>query len=323
MRVLLTGLTSFVGFHLAAGFKAAGHEVTGTLSRPGVPDGIRGERVRCLTEAGVARAVLNLADPAAISRLADAFQPDLWIQHAGHTADYASSDYDLAAGHALNVAPLKAIYAAMSKSGGGVLITGTVSEYADSDLAHREEERCFPSTPYGLSKLTETLYAQQLSLSTGVATRVARLFLPFGLLDAPQKLLPAALQALHQGREVDLSPCLQRRDFIAVGDVVDLYLALAADFPRTRFDIFNACSGEAPRLKDVVLSFAENLGADPALCRFGARPMRPGEPAVVAGSNDKARVLLGWSPRPWDQSVKCYCREFVEATSHVSGRPTA
>ncbi|MDQ0313615.1 NAD-dependent epimerase/dehydratase family protein [Amorphus orientalis] len=313
MKVLITGVTSFVGYHLAAGFRAEGHEVIGAVSRPGMLEGIRGERTRRLAAAGVPLEPLDLTRPEEIADRARTVQPDLWIQHAGYTKNYAGADYDLTAGHALNVAPLGPIFAAMVELGGAVIVTGTVSEYADGDAPHTEDEACLPSTPYGLSKLTETLFARQLALRTGVPTRVARLFLPFGPLEAPEKLLPSVAAALRDGREVALSPCLQRRDVLPVEDVVALYLALADDLPRTTFDLFNVCSGEAPALRDVVLAIADTLGADPTLCRFGARPMRPGEPDIIVGSTHKARQLLGWSPTPWREAVETWVRS--ESTS--------
>lgn len=309
MRALVTGITSFVGYHLAAGFAAAGHEVVGTVSRAGDLPGIRGERVRRLAARGVPILPLDLTDAEAIGGIADTAAPDLWVQHAGYTKAYASPDFDLAAAHALNVLPLGAVFAAMARRGGGVILTGTVSEYSDGDEPHREDEACAPSTAYGLSKLTGTLYARLLAARTGVPTRVARLFLPFGPLEAPEKLLPSTLAALRRGERVALSPCLQCRDFVAVEDVVSLYLKLADDLSRTPFDLFNACSGVSPRLKDVVLAFAEDLGADPALCDFGAIPMRPGEPMAIRGANAKARDLLGWSPTPWREAVTRLCRD--------------
>ena len=308
MKVLLTGVTSFVGYHLAAGFRAAGHDVVGTVSRPGMLEGIRGERTRRLAEAGVSLEPLDLTRSEEIADRAGTVRPDLWVQHAGYTKNYAGADYDLGTGHAVNVAPLGPIYAAMAEIGGAVIVTGTVSEYTDADAPHAEDEACLPSTPYGLSKLTETLFARQLALRTGVPTRVARLFLPFGPLEAPEKLLPSVATALRQGREIALSPCLQRRDILPIADVVALYLALADDLSRVPFDLFNACSGEAPSLRDVVLAIADTLGANPALCRFGERPMRPGEPDLIVGSAEKARRLLDWAPTPWREAVATWVR---------------
>lgn len=306
-RVLLTGGTSFVGYHLAAGFHAAGHSVTATRGGSRL-DTVGEERVRRLEGLGVPFVPLDLTDHDAVMRTAAEIEPEVWIQHAGYTKDYATDAYDISTGFALNVAPLRPIYAAMARLGGKVIVTGTVAEYPDSDQPHGEDEVGVPHTLYGFSKWTETLLAQHLARRHDVPSRVARLFLPFGPLDASGKVLPAALTALRNGEAIKLSPCQQRRDFVAVEDAVAMYLAFLDDFPRTRFDIFNCCSGTSPRLQDVILALAQDLGADPALCEFGAIPARPGEPEIVAGSNAKARELLSWTPLEWTEAVRHFAR---------------
>ncbi|CAN5446833.1 NAD-dependent epimerase/dehydratase family protein [soil metagenome] len=308
MRVVITGVTSFVGYHLAAGFLAAGHEVTGVLSGRRMEEGIVGERIGRLREQGIPLEKLDLLDAEAIGRCAETIGPEVWIQHAGYTKNYASFDYDLRTGFAVNVLPLTGIFTAMSKLGGAVIVTGTVSEYSDADVPHEEEVPCVPKMPYGLAKLAGTLLAKQLAEQYGVPTRVARLFLPFGPLDAPEKLLAVEAASLAAGQPVRLSPCLQRRDFLYVDDVVSLYLALLRDLPRSHFEIYNVCAGEAPELREVLLEMAEVLGADPALCEFGAIPLRAGEPKLVAGSNAKARKYLEWKPMGWREGVRRFAK---------------
>ncbi len=304
MKVLITGATSFVGCHLAMGFQAAGHSVVASVSAAGTAEGIRGLRLRLMAERGVALRPVNLLSSDEIAQAAAEERPDLWVQHAGYTKGYASADYDLATAFAVNVLPLAAIFRAMAERGGGVIVTGTVSEYSDSDLPHREDEDCRPATAYGLAKLTETLRAEQLAHSLGVPTRIARIFLPFGPLDNPEKLLSSLITRLRTGQRMALSPCTQQRDFLYIDDLVSLYRALAADLQRGGCEIFNACAGCSPRLKDVILELASALGADPGLCDFEAIPMRPGEAMVIGGSSEKAGRLLGWSPMPWRAAVR-------------------
>lgn len=308
MRVLITGVTSFVGYHLAAGFKAAGHDVTGVVSARRMGEGIIGERLKRLLQQEIPLETLDLLDEAAIARCAESVRPEVWVQHAGYTKNYASIDYDLRAAFALNALPLTGIFSAMSKLGGAVIVTGTAAEYSDGAEPHEEAEPCVPQMPYGLAKMAGTLLAKQLAEHHGVPTRVARLFIPYGPLDAPEKLLAVAAAGLRAGQPVRLSPCRQRRDFVYADDVVSLYLGLLPDLPRSLFEIYNVCSGEAPELCDVMLEMATVLGADPALCEFGAIPLRPGEPEIVAGSNAKARKYLEWAPMGWREGVERFAR---------------
>jgi len=307
MKVVITGASSFVGCHLAVGLQAAGCAVIGTALDLGDREGPEGDRLRYLADQAVPMVTLEMREAAEVHALVERERPDVWIQHAGYTRAYGAWDYDLDTGFAINVTPLKAIYEAMHAVNGAVIVTGTVSEYADHDEAHTEEEICHPPMPYGLAKFAETLHARLLAEKWQVPTRVARLFLPVGPLDAPGKLLPSVIDSLQSGAPIDLSPCEQQRDLVHVADVVELYRLLLAYRDGGLFEIFNVCSGEAPMLKEVILHAAEVLEADPALCRFGARPMREGEPPVMLGSNAKARTRLGWQPAGWREIVRRLC----------------
>jgi len=294
--VIVTGVSSFVGMHLARRFAREGFRVVGTLSRPRADyEGIRAARLRIL-DGAITFAELDIADVAATGRLIERERPSLFLHHAGFADAYASLDYDEAKGFAVNVVPLAHIYRCLAGTGCAVIVTGSSAEYSTSDDANREDDPCRPDMPYGLSKLAGTLRARQLAERFGVLTRVARLYIPFGPLDNPGKLLAQVIGGLRRGRPVDLSPCTQARDFIGVTDLCDAYVALQRDMPRTRFDIFNICGGAPVILRDFLADIARFMKADPALLKFGARTVRAGEAPVSYGSNEKARRLLAWNP---------------------------
>lgn len=302
--VVVTGATSFIGYHLACRFAADGHPVIATHSRPASDyRGIQKQRLDALPD-GVTTAELDIRDDDQTGALLDRFAPTLWVHHAGYATAYGSLDYDLATGFDINVVPLTALYRRLENSSTSVLVTGSSAEYSDSDVADREDDPCWPATPYGLSKLSETLLAHHLSARFNIPTRVARVYIPFGSLDAPTKLLSDVMRALRENQPVDLSACTQKRDFIGISDLVDGFAAMADDLSRGGFDLFNLSSGEATSLRDLVRAIADEMKADHALLKFGARPLRPGEPDVSYGDNAKARRLLDWTPAPLAESIR-------------------
>src|SRR5579875_723491 len=153
MKLFITGATSFVGCHLALGFQAAGYEVIAALSGENPMEGIRGLRMSRMAGRGIRFRPLDLRQPENVAEVVSEEKPDLWIQHAGYTRGYGSDAYDLATGFAINVLPLTPIFRAMAEQGGGVIVTGTVSEYSNGEAPHREDEACRPPTAYGLAKL--------------------------------------------------------------------------------------------------------------------------------------------------------------------------
>jgi nucleoside-diphosphate-sugar epimerase len=295
--VVVTGVSSFVGAHLALAFQGAGYRVLATLGRPEEEySGIRARRIDSARRAGIELRRVDLRDERAVAGLIGAARPDLWIQHAGWATNYGSLDYDLAAGFETNVLALEGVYRALADCGcGGVLVSGSSAEYSDSDEANREEDACWPTTPYGLAKLAETLRAKQLALRFGMPTRVARIYIPFGPLDAPGKLMSTVLRGLMRGEAIELSPCSQQRDFVHVEELAQGYLAMARDCGRDAlFDVFNLCSGTATRLDDLLRGICRSMGVSTDLLRFGAKAMRPGEAPVSFGAAAKAADLLDW-----------------------------
>jgi nucleoside-diphosphate-sugar epimerase len=302
-EVVVTGVSSFVGHHLARHWALLGHHVIGTISRPRDRYlGIAAERIAAI-EPYVEIFGLDLREPRDIAALVDRRAPSLWIQHAGFATAYSSFDYDLDFGHQLNVAPLTPLFAALRGGPCGVVITGSSAEYAVSEIGNREDDACAPDTPYGLSKLTQTLRARQLAEQFDIPTRVARLYIPFGSRDSPQKLLPQTIAKLRQGEPVALSPCEQRRDFLGVSDVCEAYVRLADDLARPGFDLFNIAGGIPVRLRDFLHEIADRIGAKRDLLHFGAIPMRPGELPASYADMGKARRVLGWIPTPLSAAI--------------------
>lgn len=300
---IVTGVSSFVGCHLARAFAAADYRVVAVTSRPrDAYDGVRAQRLGFISDA-VTFAVGDLTDAGALDALIEDHAPDVWVQHAGYADNYASPDYDLAKSLPLNVVALEPLYQRLAETGAGVLVTGTSMEYAASAQANREDDACWPDLPYGVSKLAQTVEAARLARQYDVPTRVARIYIPVGPYDAPGKLMDFVIRQLAAGEAADLSPCDQKRDFLGVDDICSAYVKMADDLPRQTFDLFNVCSGAATELKGLLLNVANLMGADPALLKFGARAMRPGETMVSYGDNAKARRVLGWTPGPIEDAL--------------------
>ncbi len=311
-KIVVTGVSSFIGVHLARFFSEKAGRVIGTISRH-IDDyeGIRLQRIQAARDKGVDIRSLNLVETESMVAFIQTEKPDLWIHHAGWATGYGDMDYDLQKGYAVNVACLRKLYPTLKANGcRGIIVTGSSMEYSESDNACTEDDVCWPSTPYGLSKLMETCRVRQLSEQYRMRTRVARIFIPFGSMDAPQKLIPSVVHALKAGEEIALSPCLQKRDFIHVNDLLIGYEALIHDLDRDLdFDLFNLCSGETTELRAFLGMFVSILNANPRLLLFGARSMRAGEAPVSYGSNEKARTLLKWTPSPLKNSILAYLQD--------------
>ena len=302
-KVIISGVSSFVGMHLAQGFAEAGWDVTGLISSPLVSyQDTRAKRLKNLKEI-ISFRLGDLTNSGDIRGIVQDIEPSLWIQHGGFAENYQRADYDLAKSFQVNVLALSPLYQALAEVGAGVIVTGSSMEYSSSEQANLEGEACWPDSPYGLSKLAETLEAKRLSALHKVPTRVARLYIPVGTYDAPGKLMDTVIKKLKASEQVDLSPCTQKRDFLSVEDISAAYLKLADDLPRQQFDLFNICSGEAKELRGLLSDLCGLMEKPKTLLNFDAFPMRPGEPMISYGSNEKAKSVLNWTPAPLKKTL--------------------
>ena len=302
--VVITGATSFVGMYLCNAFSEnkwrviAGHsKKLSTYKSP------QSERIKQIfkTVEFVQFDIINQKD---ITNIVAKYAPNLWIHHAGYTNDYGNLDFDYKSGLTTNVGSIPIIFKALKGQACGVIITGTEAEYGSAEIAHCESDRPKPNSLYGVTKLAQTLTAQQQSDFYDIPTRVARLFLPFGAFDHPKKVISLVTESLRNNRPIELSPCTQKRDFVGIQDVCEAYVKLAEDLDRGGFDIFNICSGESTELKTLLTLIADTLNANHRLLQFGKIPMRTGEPNLIVGDNSKASSLLSWFPRRLTNAIR-------------------
>lgn len=303
--VVVTGVASFLGYHIARQFAASGYYVVGTHHTPlAAMDVLRRARIDALRPALSQLATLDIADGENIRALTAATRPRLWIHQAGIGANFASDQYDLAAANAVNLLPLAQIYAAVAEIGGAVIMTGSGMEYGAVASPQAEDAGCWPELPYGLARLAVTLRTRQLSHRYRVPTRIARVYTVFGELDRENCLVTRLYHRLARGEPVGLAPGVAR-DICDVSDIVMGYVRLAADIAHGPiFDIINLSRGSATSLVEVAQLVAQELGADPGLILHDPSMLRADEPPVVCGDSRKAFARLNWTPRPIAEGIK-------------------
>lgn len=310
-KILITGISSFIGFHLAKYF-SQDFNVSGTISK-NINDykDIQKLRLSALIDYIEFVEEFDLRNHDMINKTIQYIKPDYFIYHAGWAKDYGSFNYDIKMGFHVNIEPLATVYSALKESEcKGVIVTGSSAEYSDGKQANKETDVAFPNMPYGLSKLTETLYVKQLADRCNLPTRVVRVYIPFGPFDSPHKLIPSVISSLKKNKKIEISPCEQKRDFIYIEDLIKAYEALLGDLNRRPiFDIYNICSGKATKLKELLLIIATELGSSHDLLNFGAKQMREGEPLISYGSNQKIIDILGFKLGGLKYNLKRYLNE--------------
>ena len=105
-------------------------------------------------------------------------------------------------------------------------------------------------------------------------------------------------KSLGEGRSVELTDGLQKRDFVYVDDIVSAYefVLLKASTLEKGFHSFPVGSGESLSVKEVVSLLCEEMQKDPGLLMWGSRPKRRGEPNELKADIEMLKNM-GWKPR--------------------------
>jgi UDP-glucose 4-epimerase len=183
-----------------------------------------------------------------------------------------------------------------------IVYASSAAVYGDSAAVPLTEiERLRPINAYGADKLGCELHGRVATLLHGVPTVGLRLFNVFGPRQDPASpysgVISIFIDRLRRREAITiLGDGRQVRDFIAVADVVEFFLAAmtAADCAG---EAFNVCTGHGTTILQLAETLGSVLGVKPELRFASARPgdirMSIGDPARAAQAlGTKARLSL-------------------------------
>ena len=298
MRVLITGVTGFVGSHLADYLVSRGGlEVHGTHRWRSPMDNVKHlggqlQLVEC-----------DLRDPTAVRRAVTAVRPDRVFHLAAQS--YVPTSW-LAPSETLlgNVACQLNLFEAIRdlQLSPRVLIAGSSEEYGrvrPDEIPIREDNPLRPLSPYAVSKVGQDYLAYQYWMSYRLHAVRARGFNHTG----PRRgglfvtsNFSRQIVEIEKGlREpvVRVGNLDAVRDFTDVRDMVRAYwLALEHGEPG---EVYNICSGRGHTIRQV-LEILLGLTSAKVEVRVDPDRLRPSDVDVLIGDCTRFRQVSGWEP---------------------------
>ena len=125
-----------------------------------------------------------------------------------------------------------------------------------------------------------------------------RLEYMYGEKDDYSKFVPFAIKSILEGKEIRATKGEQKRDFIYVQDVVDVYLKILDRLENIGDEMieFEIGTGESVSLKYFVSKIEGKIGKK-ANIKWGEIPYRKNEIFDSKADIKKAKKYLGWSPK--------------------------
>lgn len=286
-KILITGAAGFVGANLTRELVRRGHRVH-IIARPS-------SNLWRLTDLRSKLSLhrISLEQRTAVHRLVNAIQPEQIFHLAAYGGyPFQKDPYRIVQQNVMGTFHLlEALREVPYKS---LVCAGSSSEYGFKHHPSRETDVLEPTHFYSAAKGSATLLVQTFSRLYKKHAAVLRLYSVYGPWEEPSRFIPTVTLNCLKGREVQLTPGNERRDFIFIEDVVRAFLL--ATSPRASGQVFNICTGRQSRVQDVGAQLVA-LSGRPVAIQKGAYPARSWDTTYWVGNPALAKRVLGWVPR--------------------------
>ena len=299
MRILITGITGFVGGHLVEHLMSLGGHALFGVSR-------RGEWPEILSHLAphAQLAACDLCDTAGAEQLIRTVRPD-WVCHLAGYANTGGSFRDPERAWRENLTATRSLYDAIAASGlrPRVLFVSTGLIYGEPDQPDgvcNESTTLKPASPYATSKAAADLLSYQYTRSPGLDIVRVRLFNQIGPRQSADFAVPnfarqiAAAEAGKQPPEVSVGDLSARRDVADVRDIVAAFPLLLEK--GVRGEAYNAARGESFLIQSL-LDRLVSMSRVPIKVNQKIEPGRKADTAVTRADASKLRAATGWEAR--------------------------
>jgi nucleoside-diphosphate-sugar epimerase len=300
MRVLITGITGFIGAELAHNLVSQGHEVHGFMQHVVARD------LSCLDDikSKINLVICDIRDYYSVRESMKKINPQVVLHLAAlspvrlsfeHPFDFQQSTFL----GAVNVA--EAIRDLYGPDRVRLVLASTAEVYGiQEEKPSTEDMRLEPSSPYAVAKASMDMYMRMLVKVYNCNIVLLRNSNTFGRKYDPSFFTEYVINEMLRGNDIYIGAPESVRDYMYVDDHVNSYI-LAMSVPEARGQAFNIAGGRGYTNREWTLKIAEIIRFPINKIHFGqyppgypVRPIKSDQPYLVLNPS-KAKKILGWN----------------------------
>jgi GDP-4-dehydro-6-deoxy-D-mannose reductase len=307
MRILITGISGFVGSHMVEHALAQGAEVFGAARWRSKTENIDQLRSKItliesdLRDLFSVRALLEAAQPTHVLHLAaQSFVAASWHAPAETLTTNIIAQVNLLEGlRGLKMAPR-------------FLVVGSSEEYGlvePHELPIKETNPLRPLSPYAVSKVAQDLMGYQYWKSYGMPIIRTRAFNHTGprrgdvFVESNFARQVAEIEAGLRDPLISVGDLKPRRDYSDVRDIVRGYWLLLKDGEPG--EVYNLCSGRSWAIQEVLDFLLAQSRVQSITVRTDPARLRPSDVMILEGDPSKMERATGWKVEiPFERTLK-------------------
>ncbi len=280
-KILITGGTGFIGYHLAKKCLKLSWTVTSLSSK-------KPKRFRKLKN--VKYLICDISNQKSLKKKIN-LDYDYIVNLAGYV-DH-SHKYKTMKSHYNGCKNISSLFV-KSKIEKFIQI-GSSIEYGRISSPQKENNYNKQKTysTYGTSKLLSTKFLLKLKKKFNFPVSILRLYLVYGPNQDENRVIPITIKNAIKNNNFDCSSGLQYRDFLYIDDLIEAIFKTLKN-KNSIGEIFNIGSGKPIKVKNLILKICKLIGRGKP--KFGIIKFRKDEIKKLYPSIEKAKSILGWKP---------------------------
>jgi UDP-glucuronate 4-epimerase len=167
-----------------------------------------------------------------------------------------------------------------------------------------------PISPYASTKVSGELLGHVYSHLYGLRFVALRFFTVYGPRQRPDLAIHKFARLILEGRPIPVfGDGNTRRDYTFIDDIIQ-GLRRAIDYDRSPYEVINLGNNQTVTLLEMIRALESALGRSATIERL---PEQPGDVPQTWANIEKARRLLGYSPRTsFDEGVRRFAAWYTE-----------